>query len=168
MLIQINGYACELQLNIDKILDVKEGKGHKQYELVRKVNDDLLDAAMRNDADALSKALQGKAEPNAPRDMYELTPLHYAAHHGNVEMVQGLLDRSANAFAKDEDGRFPIHRSTLATGVLWLGVPGFCQNVPGAAGAAAAAAAATAAVSAAATAACILSCTYTWARSATL
>ena len=35
VLIKINGYACEVQLNIDKIIEIKEDKGHKQYELTR-------------------------------------------------------------------------------------------------------------------------------------
>ena len=87
MLFKINGYACELQLNIDEILVIKEGSGHKQYEFIRKVNDDLLDAAMRSDTLSAKMALGGKADPNAPRDMYGLTPLHYAANHDNAEMV---------------------------------------------------------------------------------
>jgi|OM-RGC.v1.029207826 hypothetical protein len=36
VLFKINGYACELQINIDEILIIKEGLGHKQYELIRK------------------------------------------------------------------------------------------------------------------------------------
>ena len=33
VLFKINGYACELQINVDEILIIKEGLGHKQYEL---------------------------------------------------------------------------------------------------------------------------------------
>ena len=38
VLFKINGYACELQINIDEILIIKGGLGHKQYELTRKVH----------------------------------------------------------------------------------------------------------------------------------
>ena len=103
MLFKINGYACELQINIDEILIIKEGLGHKQYELIRKMNDDLLDAAMRDNTGDAQIALTGKADPNVPRDMYDLTPLHYAAHHGNAEMVNMLLnsDQPAKVFFQD-------------------------------------------------------------------
>ena len=32
-LIRLNRYVCELQLNIDEILKIKEGFGHKKYEM---------------------------------------------------------------------------------------------------------------------------------------
>ena len=37
-LIRVNGFVCELQLNIDEMLEIKEGAGHTQYEKIRKVN----------------------------------------------------------------------------------------------------------------------------------
>ena len=39
-LIRVNGFVCELQLNIDEMLTIKEGAGHAQYEKIRKVNED--------------------------------------------------------------------------------------------------------------------------------
>ena len=116
VLFKINGYACELQINIEEILIIKEGLGHKQYELIRKVNDDLLDAAMRNNTSDAQTALSGKADPNAPRDMYDLTPLHYAAHHNNAEIVNMLVsntNKPANVFAQDVEGWLPIQRAIL-------------------------------------------------------
>ena len=56
-------------INIDEILKIKEGLGHKQYELSRKVNDELIYAAMKGDFAALMRALMEKANPNANRDM---------------------------------------------------------------------------------------------------
>jgi len=43
------------------------------------VNDDLLDAAMRSDTIAIEEALNGKADPNAPRDMYDYIMRHTMA-----------------------------------------------------------------------------------------
>ena len=78
-----------------------------------KVNDDLLDAAMRCDTHTLEKALTERADPNAPRDMYKLTPLHYSAHHGNVKVVDLLLSSKANVLAQDIDGHVPLYRALL-------------------------------------------------------
>ena len=79
------------------------------------MNDDLLDAAMQDNTRDAQTALSGKADPNAPHDMYDLTPLHYAAHHNNAEIVNMLLgsDHPANVFSQDMDGRLPIHRAVL-------------------------------------------------------
>ena len=65
VLFKINGYACELQINIEEILVIKEGLGHKQYESIRKNNDNLLDAAMRDNTCDAQAALIEKADPNA-------------------------------------------------------------------------------------------------------
>jgi hypothetical protein len=100
-LIKINGYTCELQLNIDEILDIKESLGHKQYELSRKVNDELIYAAMKGNLAGLEKALKEKADPNANRDMYGLTAIHYAAHHGNIDMIKALIVHKADVFPQD-------------------------------------------------------------------
>lgn len=113
LLLMINGYVCELQLNVDKILLIKESTGHKQYELTRKINDDLLDAAMRSDMLIAKRALRHKANPNEPRDMYELTPLHYAAHHGNAQLINLLVSNKADALSQDTNGLLPIHRAVL-------------------------------------------------------
>ena len=77
-LIRVNGYVCELQLNIDDMLEIKEGAGHKQYELERKVNDELIHAAMKGDVKKVRLSLDSSANPNASRDMYNLESLHYA------------------------------------------------------------------------------------------
>ena len=71
---------------------------------------------MRNNTSDAQTALSGKADPNAPRDMYDLTPLHYAAHHNNAEIVNMLVSNTsqpANVFAQDEEGWLPIHRGIL-------------------------------------------------------
>ena len=112
-LIKLNNYVCELQFNIDKVLDIKEGSGHKKYELERKVNDELIHAAMKKNRNGLMKALNESAKPNATRDTYSLTTLHYAAHHGDIEMVEALLSSSADVFAQDNEGRLPVHRAVL-------------------------------------------------------
>merc|ERR1719359_999015 len=81
-----------------------------------RMTDERLGAAMRDNTCDAQIALSGKADPNAPRDMYDLTPLHYAAHHGNAELVNMLLsnkDHPAKVFPQDQDGRLPIYRAIL-------------------------------------------------------
>eukprot|EP00931_Biecheleriopsis_adriatica_P059730 TRINITY_DN3579_c0_g1_i8.p1 TRINITY_DN3579_c0_g1~~TRINITY_DN3579_c0_g1_i8.p1 ORF type:complete len:1297 (-),score=227.26 TRINITY_DN3579_c0_g1_i8:844-4707(-) len=112
-LLRVNGFVCELQMNLDRILEIKEGAGHKQYELVRKVNDELIYAAMKGDQPALLRALFQDGDPTAARDMYDLQALHYAAQHGNALMVKSLLDKKADAFAQDDEGKLAIHRPML-------------------------------------------------------
>ena len=71
---------------------------------------------MRDDTTDAQTALSAKADPNAPRDMYDLTPLHYAANAGNEEIINMLLsnkDQPANVFSQDCEGRLPIHRAIL-------------------------------------------------------
>ena len=93
-MIRVNGYVCELQLNIDDMLVIKEGAGHKQYELERKVNDELIHAAMKGDVEKLQLSLDSSANPNASRDMYNLESLHYAQDHvyeSNLHSEFGFL-----------------------------------------------------------------------------
>eukprot|EP00931_Biecheleriopsis_adriatica_P036352 TRINITY_DN20943_c0_g1_i1.p1 TRINITY_DN20943_c0_g1~~TRINITY_DN20943_c0_g1_i1.p1 ORF type:complete len:1336 (+),score=204.41 TRINITY_DN20943_c0_g1_i1:83-4090(+) len=114
VLLKIDGYVCELQLNTAELLKVKESDaGHGQYEIDRKNNDDLIYAAMLGLEDDLFTALKNGAQPNASKDMYNLGCLHYAAQHGSFRMVQALLEHEADVFAEDEDGMLPIHRAVL-------------------------------------------------------
>eukprot|EP00746_Dinoflagellata_sp_MGD_P021837 gnl/MRDRNA2_/MRDRNA2_15100_c0_seq1.p1 gnl/MRDRNA2_/MRDRNA2_15100_c0~~gnl/MRDRNA2_/MRDRNA2_15100_c0_seq1.p1 ORF type:complete len:611 (+),score=74.11 gnl/MRDRNA2_/MRDRNA2_15100_c0_seq1:42-1835(+) len=69
---------------------------------------------MQADTDAAKIALDAKADPNSVRDMYGLTPLHYAARHGDAELVRGLLGSKANALCdRGGTGFLPIHRALL-------------------------------------------------------
>ena len=57
-------------MNIDDILEIKEKEGHKQYELERKVNDELIHAAMKCNHIGVTSALDAGGNPNSSRDMY--------------------------------------------------------------------------------------------------
>lgn len=114
-LLRINGYVCELQVNFDKLLSVKEsGPGHGKYEVDRKRNDDVIYFAMSGNPTDLVSVLEEGADPNACRDMYGLTTLHYAVQQGSARMVQALISKRADALALDSRGRLPIHRAVLS------------------------------------------------------
>ena len=44
--------------------------------------------------------------------MYGLTPIHYAANSGHLQMVKTLIDE-ANVFTQDNEGIIPIRRAVL-------------------------------------------------------
>ena len=96
-----------------QMLVIKEGAGHKQYELERKVNDELIHAAMKGDVEKLRMSLESSANPNASRDMYNLESLHYAANHGDIAMVKPLLESRASVTSLDEQGCLPVFRAVL-------------------------------------------------------
>eukprot|EP00931_Biecheleriopsis_adriatica_P080304 TRINITY_DN5365_c0_g1_i3.p1 TRINITY_DN5365_c0_g1~~TRINITY_DN5365_c0_g1_i3.p1 ORF type:complete len:1224 (+),score=251.97 TRINITY_DN5365_c0_g1_i3:112-3783(+) len=112
-LIRVLGFICELQFNLEAIIKIKEGLGHVQYEIDRKNNDDLMEAAMKANLKVVVELLRKGADPNASRDMYSLTALHYAAQHGDVSMVTQLVDAKADVLAQDQDGKLPIFRAVM-------------------------------------------------------
>ena len=77
------------------------------------MNDELIHAAMNGDLKGLTEAIAHEADPNASRDMYGLTALHYVSHKGNLEMTQALLKAGANPVAQDNGGLMPICRAIL-------------------------------------------------------
>ena len=124
LLLKVNGFACELQLNIDELLKVKEsGPGHGMYEKERKWNDELIYACMTGDSENLQLAITEGGNPLKPRDMYGLGPLHYAVQHGDLHLIEMLFaDREEDAFqfltAQDARAGFPFfeHCSSDITG----------------------------------------------------
>ena len=68
---------------------------------------------MLKDLATLQDRLESGALPNASRDMYNLTALHYASHHCCNEMVRALLNCGADPLAMDEQKRLPIYRAVL-------------------------------------------------------
>eukprot|EP00939_MAST-03C_sp_MAST-3C-sp1_P002233 g2233.t1 len=53
------------------------------------------------------------ADPNAVRDKTGRVGLHYAARHGNIDMIRCLLKHGANAFALDKSNATPLHRAMM-------------------------------------------------------
>jgi ankyrin repeat protein len=68
----------------------------------------LLEAAKNGDLIKVQTLLEKGANPNAEDDA-GLTPLHYAADLGYVEIVKLLLERGADPKAKDNKGSTPLH-----------------------------------------------------------
>merc|ERR1719262_771064 len=84
-LISIRGILCELQINYDIFMDIKEGEGHEEYEVVRLSNDLMMDAAQKNDTSSVKQHLRKGADPNYVTAR-RFNPLTYAALHGNESM----------------------------------------------------------------------------------
>merc|ERR1719262_1692861 len=90
-LVAVRGMLCELQINFDIMLKVKDGEGHEEYEVVRLMNDLMLDAAQKNDTSSVKQHLKKGADPNYTNAM-RFSALSYAAMHGNTEMCNALID----------------------------------------------------------------------------
>eukprot|EP00746_Dinoflagellata_sp_MGD_P135886 gnl/MRDRNA2_/MRDRNA2_69912_c0_seq1.p1 gnl/MRDRNA2_/MRDRNA2_69912_c0~~gnl/MRDRNA2_/MRDRNA2_69912_c0_seq1.p1 ORF type:complete len:1000 (-),score=196.01 gnl/MRDRNA2_/MRDRNA2_69912_c0_seq1:94-3093(-) len=113
-LLSVHGILCELQINYDIILQIKEGEGHEEYEVLRLSNDLMMDAALKNDASSVSQHLRKGANPNykTARQFYALS---YAALHGNEIMAKALIDGKADPFVVDSTGSLSVRRA-LALG----------------------------------------------------
>lgn len=107
-LISVSGFVCELRLDIDEMLRIRT-KGCEAW----KVKDELMTSAMKSDCDSLKAFLDASAGLSANCDVYGLTPLHYAAYNGNLDMVNALLSHDADVFDQDKTGRLPLHRAAL-------------------------------------------------------
>ena len=62
---------------------------------VRDIDSKLLNAAERGDIDKVKHLINEGADVNA-KDVYEKTPLHWAAEKGHKEIVEILLKKGAN------------------------------------------------------------------------
>eukprot|EP00746_Dinoflagellata_sp_MGD_P126051 gnl/MRDRNA2_/MRDRNA2_60977_c0_seq2.p1 gnl/MRDRNA2_/MRDRNA2_60977_c0~~gnl/MRDRNA2_/MRDRNA2_60977_c0_seq2.p1 ORF type:complete len:882 (+),score=194.31 gnl/MRDRNA2_/MRDRNA2_60977_c0_seq2:2-2647(+) len=113
LLMCVRGLLCEIQVNIDAMLRVKEGVGHDTYEVERLHNDLMLEAAQMNDASAVWQHLKKGARPNYTTGV-GISPLSYAALHDNPSMAQELLKKGANPFRIDGTGQIPLSRAVLA------------------------------------------------------
>eukprot|EP00746_Dinoflagellata_sp_MGD_P040313 gnl/MRDRNA2_/MRDRNA2_197314_c0_seq1.p1 gnl/MRDRNA2_/MRDRNA2_197314_c0~~gnl/MRDRNA2_/MRDRNA2_197314_c0_seq1.p1 ORF type:complete len:946 (-),score=195.64 gnl/MRDRNA2_/MRDRNA2_197314_c0_seq1:264-3101(-) len=109
-LVNIGGMVCELQINFESMLLVKEGDGHYEYEITRLNNDLMLVASQKNDSSAVKEHLNKGANPNYTTAM-GFTPLTYAALHNNSEMASSLLDTRADPFQADLTGLLPLNRA---------------------------------------------------------
>ncbi|CAE7521349.1 ANK3 [Symbiodinium sp. CCMP2592] len=126
-LLKIGDFACELQVNFELAVQVKEQEQHHEYELQRLATRKLLESAMRNDYGMVhlllaSNGLHGESLVNA-RDCHGFTPLHYAARHGNALMLELLLKRGADVLALDREGLPPLHHA------LAMVHPDACQKL---------------------------------------
>ncbi len=79
----------------------------------------LADAIKRQDEAAVRTLLRQKADINAP-DVEGMTPLHWAAHNGSVEMVRALLAAGAKPNATNRYGVTPLHEAATLGNALMV------------------------------------------------
>ncbi|KAG5554545.1 hypothetical protein RHGRI_012186 [Rhododendron griersonianum] len=61
----------------------------------------------------LNKLLEWKQDLIKERDTKGWTPLHFAAHNGNLEVVKKLLDKDKSvAYANNDEGNMALHIAT--------------------------------------------------------
>jgi len=81
--------------------------GHQDIAQMIKREQELLDAAAKNDVKRIRELLDTGAYVNV-RDPEGRTPLTEAVWNNNAELVRLLLDRGANANSKKNDGATPL------------------------------------------------------------
>lgn len=70
---------------------------------------DLIAAVIHNDQHAVRHILAGGADPNFCHDRAKVTPLHHAAQHNAVEVVELLITAGANIHARTKpEGETPL------------------------------------------------------------
>jgi ankyrin repeat protein len=75
-----------------------------------KLNEELLKSVNKNDLAQAKTLLEEGANPNA-KDIFGISPLHWATIDRNIEIILLLIDKGADINAKDNDGRPPISYS---------------------------------------------------------
>ena len=73
-------------------------------------------ASLCGDLDLVTKMVLQYGAEISIRDKYGLTPLHYAAWCGHVEVVKFLLSQGARRDVRDNDGLTPVERMFDETG----------------------------------------------------
>lgn len=114
LVVEVAGFATELQINFDVAIAMKEGHDHQIYEAQRKADDQLLEAAMHGNTTCVAEAIMNGAKPSNSRlkDANGFTPLHYSACHG-AEMTMCLLEHHADPLAGDKDDLLPFNRAVM-------------------------------------------------------
>ena len=69
---------------------------------------DLIEAIINQNTQAVRKLLEQGCDPNVCDDPAGITPLHYAAQIGNLEIATILVVAGANTFALSCDGYAPL------------------------------------------------------------
>lgn len=65
--------------------------------------------------DAIVRMLLGHGASVHSTDFSSATPLHWAASHGNYQVVETLIEAGARIDSQDCEGRTPLHRAVCAT-----------------------------------------------------
>lgn len=132
LLLMVDEHVSEMQMNVASMLRAKHMGGHRAYRSTRERNERLLMASIKNEFSTetpiqrdeyegfsiyenvgVKRLLQHGANPNAVKDKTGRSALHYAARHGNVKMIDALLEKNADCFSLDRSYSMPLHRSLI-------------------------------------------------------
>ncbi len=80
------------------------------------LNNDLIDAIKKGEAQKVSELIRAGADPNATKSDGRITALMYAAHRGSGNMVQLLIAAGADINASDANGRTALIWAADANG----------------------------------------------------
>lgn len=87
-----------------------ENSDSENHDMHSRINEDLIEACVRRDLEAVRHALQEGASVNYKDISCEgATPLHIAILEGSVPIIECLLGHCAEANALDDSGSAPLH-----------------------------------------------------------
>lgn len=115
-LLKMGDFICELQVNFQKAIEVKQGGQHHIYEKERMGGRKLLEAARSNDENMVRILLSTDIKSEqlvGARDCHGFTPLHYAARHGSASVVGYLLEGGADVTALDSEGHPALYHAVM-------------------------------------------------------
>ena len=88
---------------------VAKAEAPPSVSVAPQVAQSLTDAAQQGNSEQARRFLATGADPNAPDSKFGVTPLSWAAMHGQVELVQLLIEKGAKVNQPNRDGSFPLH-----------------------------------------------------------
>ena len=113
-LVRVCGFCCELQLNLETAIKIKQNTMHSQYELTRMANRSLLDASMRGVPKMVRIILESNCCDVDCEDSLGFSSIHFAARHGSLEMIKALLKPNrADVLKPDADGNLALFHATM-------------------------------------------------------
>ena len=114
LVVNIDGFMCELQLTTSVMLQAKATSGHRNYEFSRQV---VAGAKYRN-YDQVKSALKfGKDQLGSSVSLFGdgscRLLAHEAAKSGDVDILDLLMDSGADIDTQDDDGNTPLHHAIV-------------------------------------------------------
>lgn len=84
-----------------------------RYDIERIDPQSLIGAIRRGDGDGVRQSLDRGESLETPDPVFGIHPLHWAAIHGDIEIVKQLVDRGAPLDRGDREGNTPLHAAAF-------------------------------------------------------
>ncbi len=125
----LNGHEKVVQILLDRDAEIDCMSHQKTKQIITPL---ICAVAGKNIHESIACLLINCGAYVNQRDHAGLTPLHYAAHHGNLRVTQELCEHGSDINMQDNFGCTPLHRTlTKYISELILGTPDQAAVLPG-------------------------------------